>query len=192
MDLNLSPYYRDETRDLAAADVPIRASGEYVVFEDTVPQNQVVIIKGFVPYVMERTDLGSSGVESAKLIPNSEISRMVSFEPSINNSSPHIIENNHVKMELHSATSDSGRHRSQGFSHVSSNPWEDAIRLWGSNAYNIVVPPESLIRVFFKVLAVGTNFSTYTVGSGSKRIDFAGCLVVGHIIPAQSLSKYRG
>lgn len=184
------PFFKDECHDLKSG-APVRQSGEYVVFSYDVPRSTVLVLRGWVPYLMERTDLGVSGSESASLINPSKVNRFVVFEPYINDASPHLIENDYNQMLLESAANDATRIKTRGISHVSGYPHEEAAAYMRNSMYQLVINGGSTFKVIFKVLSVGANFKTFTIGSTDNRIDFAGVIVVGHQMPESIFEKLK-
>lgn len=194
-DPDITPYYKDEMHDLTGDNVPLRGPGEFIVFEEVIPKTQVLVVKGISPYVLERTNIDTPN-ESAQYIPPRLVERFITFEPYINDNSPHLIDNNFAQFQVLGGppptSNDAIRERARGFSAVSDEPYQVAIRQWYSSLYTFIVRGNSRLRIIFRVLPVGAGFSTYQIGGGGgaigeppKRIDYAGSIVVGMRMPEQ-------
>lgn len=178
-DAKLRLYLREERHDLGGANVPRQGPSQYRVFEYTVPDGQVLIVRNIIPYVMERTDIGSAS-ESAQIIDPEQVNGLVAFEPYVNNQTAHIIEINYnLPTAIGSTPDDATRTLARGITHVSADPWIDARRGYEDSIYSFPVPAQATFTVVFRILPAGTNFNTFAIASGAKRIDFAGVVIIG-------------
>lgn len=190
-DPDIQPYYRDEFHDLTAADVPTRGPNEFVIFKEKVPKTQVLVVKGFMPYGMERVDI-NTGNESAVYLDPPAVQQFVTFEPYINDKSIHIIQGNAAQFQTLATppTDRQNRESTRGYQGMSDRPYVDVIRQWYSSLFTIVVRGNSELKVIFRLIPVGAGFKTIQIGTGDLRIDYAGIVVAGMRMPEQMYNDY--
>lgn len=203
-DPQVRPFIRDMRQDVTATNAPTVAVGKYVVFTVRPPRGQVLIVKSFVPYAMARTDVGLATESFALIDPLAApgASGVFSFEPTVNDSAPFVIESDFNAPQLAGTGNDLERVRNRGVSYISADPWQEAQQSWFNPLFSILVPGDSTFQVIFSILPPApTNplpiAGQYTVGGagGGKRVDFAGCVVVGQQMTEQyyhSLEKSFG
>jgi hypothetical protein len=194
-DKNVEPWYRDTRQDLLATNVPISATGKYVIMDEQVPRAQVLVVKGIVPYAMARTNPGS-GDESMQMIAPIDGNGWFSYEPQINDAAAYNIESNfNAPQDASVADDNSIRQRTRGLCIISDNPWRDANQQWANPLFTFVVAPTQRFRVIFSILpASPTNplSSVYEIGvDATKRVDFAGVVAVGHLLSAQHYENLK-
>lgn len=200
-DPQIRPFVRDMRQDLTASNVPTVAVGKYVIFSVRPPRGQVLVVKSFVPYAMKRTKPGMPAA-SFKIIEPQEAAGVFSFEPTVNDSAPFIIESDFNAPQVDGAGNDLERVRNRGVSYISSDPWSEAQRSWFNPLFSVLVPGDSTFQMIFSILPPAPTSplpagGQYTVGGtgGGERVDFAGCVVVGQQMTEQyyhSLEKAYG
>lgn len=193
-DPQIRPFVLDERVDLTAPNVPIAATGKYVVSELRPPRGQVYLIKNITPYAMERTNVGLA-TESFQLItPASVAGGFFSFEPTVNDNAPFIIEQNYNSPKTAGAASlnNNDRIRAKGIGYITDAPWLAAQNSWFNPLFTILVPSNAVFRLIFSILPVsatdplpaGGQFGVGGVG-GTRRVDFAGSILVGQQMSEQ-------
>lgn len=183
-------FIYDFRHDLTAADCPSPSAGEYIVMDFKVPKSAVWIIKGFVPYAMERTDVGGV-TESARYITPQDGNGWFSFAPVAAGGPPFVITTNYNAPQNDDGNQqDALRQRSNGISQVSLNPYTDAVWQMQNAFFTMAVHSEQRFQTIFSLMGppasggTGTPISNpYSIGTptapANKRVDFAGVVVAG-------------
>ncbi len=204
-DPNIVPFVTDQRQDLLAPDAPLisgtpatagvapGSNCKFVVFDMTVPQGQVQIIKVIAPYAMKRTNVGVAGVESFQILTPEEANGCFTFEPMVDDVSPYIITQNFNAPRLAAGTLvNNDRQRTSGITYISRDPYTDVSRAWYNPLHSILVPSGRRFRVIFSLLPpaiASPMLNVFTYGTpavpGNKRVDFAGVIVAGQTIPEQ-------
>lgn len=187
-------WVRNRRIDLLAANAPVVSQNYFICFEEEIPENSVVVVKGLVPYVCERTNPGNN--ESWQYLAPAIANGWFSFEPVIGVAAPMeiVLDVNAPTLAAGTLNNDE-RQGSKGLTDVSDTPWRDAAIFWTNPLFSFAVQGGSKLQVLFRLLSdihaatdsPMTNIYTIAVGAGpplTKRVDFAGCLVVGEIMPA--------
>lgn len=192
-DPQIRPFVLDQRVDLTAPNVPIVATGRYVVTELRPPRGQVYVIKNITPYAMARTDVGL-GTASFQLISEIAAAGFFAFEPTVNDNSPFIIEQDYNAPKTAGAASlnNNDRIRAKGIGYVSDSPWVVAQNSWWNPLFSIFVPSNAIFRLIFSILPVsatdpipaGGQFGIGGAG-GTRRVDFAGSILVGQQMAEQ-------
>lgn len=189
-DPSAKPFIQDFRVDLLASDVPTESTGRYIVCKMPTPKGQVNLVKGFVPYVMQRTLIGGA-LESFQIIDPKDANGHFAFEPFVGGNLPFIISQDYNAPRTAGGTLlNQDRIQRKGVGFVSNQPWHDAMSIWQNPMFCMRVPSEVLFSVVFSILPVGIASGVggvYTVdASASKRVDFAGVVVVGMTMSEQS------
>ena len=194
-DPTVRPFVRDFRIDLTASDVPIEATGRFIVAELAVPRGQRFVIKSVMPYAMARTDVGDASLESARMLSNAEAGGYFSFEPSVNGNSPFIIEADLNAMRTSSGALNADRVRTNGWTHINDNPWFSSSVNWDNPLFSVEVAPDAIFRIIFTLLPVGYSSgipNPYVIpapppaAQPPKRVDFAGVVLTGLNMSDQS------
>lgn len=196
------PWVRNHRADLVANSVavPVDSPGRFVIFEETIPEQSCVVVKALVPYAIERTNPGTSD-ESFRYINPLVGNGWFAFEPLVNQGSPLDMRLNFNAPQLaivggvaNPALNNADRQVANALTDVSDQPWRDAAVLWNNPLFTFVVPSSAKLRVIFSLLTTihatlanpMTNIFAIGATAGpptNKRVDFAGVLVVGEIMP---------
>lgn len=190
-DPEIRPFVRNQRVDLKASNVPIISTNRYVVFSYQVPAGQCLVVKGFSFYACERTYIGTAN-ESFRYLTPDEGNGFFSFQPLVDNNSPAIVQLDTNSPKTSAGTlNNNDRQGSNGFTEISSNPAAD-VRLVENPLFSVAVPSGKTLQVAFSVLPVSTLNSAgiptggqFQVGTGIKRVDFAGALISGVLMPQQ-------
>lgn len=195
-DPQIRPFILDERVDLLASNVPISATGKFIVSELRPPRGQVYLIKNITPYAMERTNVGNPATESFQFLSPIVAGGFFSFEPTVNDNSPFIIEQNYNAPRVSAAPAalnNNDRVRAKGIGYISDAPFTVAQNSWFNPLFTILVPSNAVFRLIFSILPVSTTLplpagGQYSVGGvvvGSRRVDFAGSVLVGQQMSEQ-------
>lgn len=191
-------WIRNRRIDLLASNAPVISSNYFICFEEEVPEGSVVVVKGIAPYVCERIAVGAAN-QSFRYISPLVANGWFSFEPVIGTAGGSPME---LLLDVNAPTLAAGtlnnneRQASKGLTDVSDNPMRDAALLWSNPLFSFVVPGGSKLQVLFRLLSSirqatdspMTCIYEIAVNAGAAipltmRVDFAGCLVVGEIMP---------
>lgn len=193
-DPQIRPFILDERVDLTAQNVPIAATGKYIVTELRPPRGQVYLIKNITPYAMARTNVGLA-TESFQLISAISAAGFFSFEPTVNDNAPFIIEQNYNAPRIDvppPSGNNNDRIRAKGIGYITDSPWLAAQNSWFNPLFTVFVPSNAVFRVIFSILPVSTTNplpagGQFGVGGagGTRRIDFAGSILVGQQMSEQ-------
>lgn len=191
-DPEIRAFTRNQRVDLKASNVPIISTNRYVVFAYQVPAGQCLVVKGLAFYACERTYIGTAN-ESFRYLGPDEANGFFSFQPLVDNNSPTIVQLDFNSPKTAAGTlNNNDRQGSNGFTEVSLNPYFDAHVMAQNPLYSVAVASGKTLQVAFSVLPVSTlnsaNIPTggqFQVGTGIKRVDFAGAFISGVIMPQQ-------
>jgi hypothetical protein len=183
-DPQVRPFARDQRVDLTAPNVPRTADNIYVCFRNKTDRQKIDVVRYIVPYAMERTDVGTPQ-ESFRYIEPDAGNGFFSYSPLVNGQTPVVLEVNYnAPRNAAGPLNNADRIVRSGITGLSKNPWIDAQRY--SPLFSIPVPSEVDFLVTFEILPLGTGgalSNPYEVGTGAKRVDFAGCMVYGVTMP---------
>lgn len=185
---NITPFRRNKRADLVASNIK-RRGNRYLIFQTKAKKSEVEVITSVVPYLMVRTDIGTPS-ESIAYLPNATFGGLVAFNPLVDGKSVLILENDLNAPRANAAAaslSDTDRVKRSGLTDVSDDPFGDSER-WGPQ-FQIVLKGGALFEVTFEILpasATGALPGIPTIGSGVKRIDFAGVIVSGVVMPQKT------
>lgn len=191
-DPEIRPFARNQRVDLKASNVPIISTNRYLIFSYQVPAGQCLLVKSHAFYACERTYIGTAS-ESFRYLGPDEANGFFSFQPLVDNNSPAIVQLDFNSPKTAAGTlNNNDRQGSNGFTEVSLNPYVDA-QLMGQNPlFSLAVPSGKTFQIAFSVLPVSTLNSSgipvggqFQVGTGIKRVDFAGAVVSGVLMPQQ-------
>lgn len=193
-------FQSDQRADLAASNIQTVGTGRYVIAEVKPEKGQAILLQAMVPYAQRRTDVGAAD-ESFTMIRPYEGNGFFSYEPLINSKSAYQISLDYNKPQLSTVTmSNKDRTRAKGMTFISDDPWRDAWQMVGSPLFQIYIPSGSTFQVVFSLTAmdplVGSYATSgkYQVGTGgnvSRRVDFAGVLLLGQLLPDNALKGAR-
>lgn len=193
-------YQSDQRVDLAASNVVTAGAGRYVVATVEPPRGQAIILKAMVPYAQRRTDVGAAD-ESFTMIQPGEGNGFFVYEPLINSKSAYQVELDYNKPQLSTVTmSNKDRTKAKGLTFISDNPWRDAWQMVGASLFEILIPGGATFQVVFSLTAMDPivgSYATagkYQVGTGgniTRRVDFAGVLLLGVQVPEQAVNGRR-
>ncbi len=178
------PFVYDQRIDLLAPNAPIVSQGRFIVQEIVPPRGQVLLVKTLVPYAAQRTDVGLA-TESFEYLAPLPTDGFFSYEPLVNDNSPFLVDLNFNSPKIAAGTlNNNDRQRSKGISYISAEPWNDVRNGWFNPLFSFLVPSNAVYRVIFSLLPVSTLDAAqipnpYQIGTGTKRVDFAGCITVG-------------
>jgi hypothetical protein len=190
-DTQIRPFILDERVDLTAPNVPIAATGRYIVTELRPPRGQVYVIKNITAYAMQRVNVGTP-TETFQLLSGAAANGFFSFEPLVNDNSPFIIRQNYNAPMADPGTNNNDRVQAKGISHVTDSPFVVAQNGWFNPLFTILVPSNAVFRLIFSILPVsattpipvGGQFEVGGAG-GARRVDFAGSILVGQQMAEQ-------
>lgn len=189
-DPSVRPMARTRRVDLAAPDVPRLNTNEYVVYDNTTRRNEVEIVRYLVPFAQERTDVGTPAESYAPLDPAEANGHFV-FSPKLNGKTVDNIDIGlNTPRALAGPLSNADRYRAGGINFISMDPWVDSQRY--NPLFSIPVPAETQFLVTFSIVSTSTVApvpNEYQIGAGAKRVDFAGVIVSGVIMPQQLYGK---
>lgn len=186
-DPQVRPFVLDSRVDLVAPDVPTVGTGRYVIQQIRPPRGQIYVVKTFVPYAAARIDVGLATESFVYLGP--EANGFFSYEPLINDNSPFIIEEDFNAPRIAAGPLlNADRQRSKGVSYIARDPWNEATQAFFNPLFTFVIPSNAVYRIVFSVLpaaAAAPIPNPYQIGTGPKRVDFAGCVTAGLQMPEQ-------
>jgi hypothetical protein len=196
-DPEIRPFVQNQRVDLKASNVPIISTNRYVCFSFQVPAGQCLVIKGMSFYACERTDIGST-TEAFRYLSPEEGNGYFSYQPLIDRNSPFIVNLDFNSPKIAAGTlNNNDRQGSSGFTEISDKPTQD-VRLVENPLFSVAVPAGKTFEVAFSVLPVSTlnsaNIPTggqFQVGTGAKRVDFAGAVISGLIMPQQLYDQIK-
>ena len=142
---------------------------------------------------MARTNVGLA-TESFQLIDSIAAAGFFSFEPTVNDNAPFIIEQNYNSPKTAGAASlnNNDRIRAKGIGYITDAPWLAAQNSWFNPLFTVFVPSNAVFRLIFSILPVsatdplpaGGQFGIGGAG-GTRRVDFAGSILVGQQMSEQ-------
>lgn len=205
-DGQIKHWYRNRGEDLLAADPPIVSQGRFLIFDEVIPDGSSLLVKGIVPYAKQRIEVGTAQ-ESFQYIRPEDGNGFFCFEPLVGRSAPlEILIDMTTPQQVAPAgvatpTNGKDRQQAKGFTEISITPLNDAVTFWNNPFFSFVVPGGSHLQVIFELL---TQVKTATAnplvpGQGTyaiaaleadtdvvnvKRVDFAGVVVVGELMPS--------
>lgn len=192
-DPQIRPFVLDERVDLTAPNVPVAATGRYIVSELRPPRGQVYVIKNITPYAMERVDVGAP-TETFRLLAANTAAGFFSFEPTVNDNSPFVVRQNYNAPAVAPPPNPNNNDRVQakGIGYISDAPFTVAQNGWFNPLFTILVPSNAVFRLIFSILPVaatspipvGGQFAVGGAG-GARRVDFAGSILVGQQMSEQ-------
>lgn len=196
-DPQIRAFVRTQRVDLAASNCPILSTNRYICFSYQVPDGQCLIVKGMSFFACERTDIGTT-TEAFRYLTSNEANGYFSFQPLVDRNSPFLVNLDFNSPKIVTGTlNNSDRVGSNGYTEVSEAPQRD-VRMVESPIFTVAVPSGKLFEVCFSVLPVSTLNSSgipaggqFQVGTGSKRVDFAGAVISGLQMPQQLYDQIK-
>lgn len=171
--------------DLTATDVETVGTNQIVIGRIAAPPGQCYVFKTFVPYAMERTNVGLA-TETFQMMNPVTSNGFFVFEPVVSDGAPHLLGTNFNAPRIAGAGVNNDRSSSKGISYISQNPWQDTQRSMFNPLFTIVVPSDKVFSVIFRILPVGSASpipagGQFGIGGagGTRRVDFAGFMVSG-------------
>lgn len=200
VDSDVLPFTWDYRQDLTAAgEVEVVADGVFVILKKFLPKGQVAIINSIVPYLMQRANIDSPD-ETVVLLPTGVFDGLVTFNAEITSLTAFIAEINYNAPTRLSAANNttravvrSGDTHPVGAVSINVQNWNPLFRL--------VVPSDTEMRVTFQIVpqnpTAANQLPVYpfigTAGVvGTARIDWAGCVVSGVLMPQKKFDDARG
>jgi hypothetical protein len=187
------PFTRNRRVDLTAPDTPILASGRFIIYQNRTQKGQVEIVRAVVPYAEERTDVGTPAESFRKILPE-DGDNFFAFTP-LQNGQPAFVSQLDFNAPRNAAgpLRNAERQVRAGFTNLSTRPLADVMRGW-PNWFTLAVPSQTEFVVTFELMppsvdAAAALSNPYQIGAGSKRVDFAGVLVAGVLMPQQLFDK---
>jgi hypothetical protein len=189
----IRPFTRNARVDLTAPDTPVQAQGRYIIYRNRTKKGQVEVIRAIVPYAEERTDVGTPQESFRKILPE-DGDNFFAYNPAVNGQPAFVSQ-----LDFNAPRNAAGPLRNAerqvraGFTNLSTTPLADVMRGWPS-WFAIPVPSETEFLVTFELMPpsvdpVATLSNPYEIGTGAKRVDFAGVLVAGVLMPQQLFDK---
>lgn len=194
-DPDVKPFQWDYRIDLAAPDAQLETinEGVFVVLREKIPKGQIALIGAVVPYMMERTDIGTP-TESVRLLPTGTYDGLVSFNPLFGTLTPYVNKVNYnapatllTAQNLQRTSVNSGNTHPQAQVGINAQNWNPL--------YRIPVPSETEFVITFQIIpqastGIATPLPVYPIRSeqgvdGSARIDWVGVVVTG-VLMAQT------
>lgn len=202
VDDEIRPFQVDQRHDLTgvgAQACPIASTGVFIVHEHVVPDNTAEVIMGVFPHVWERTNVGLV-TESVRLLDYRLVAGWVLFDSTKDDNQPFLVSNDYNKATIAAAPNDTNRDIQRGTTFLT----EDAPFLSNVGMRNplstIHLPARSRFRVLFSLLPTAPppnnipnpyQIPTVAVPAPPNRIDFAGALVFGVRMPAQTYDQLK-
>lgn len=183
-DGQFTPFEQDKNIDVQGATAVV--TGTYAVFSYTVPDNKVLIVKGWCPYARARLNVGDP-TETFANLPATDFSGWGVFTPAIlpgQGGTPLLANVDNVLLHTAAGASDLDRLASSGTAWTSDTPRKDAYLQaavpWGQ----FVVDSNKEFKILFRLLpapaATPIPFRfTIQPANPQKRVDVLGCVVVG-------------
>jgi len=174
--------------DLLAADAP-RKGNKWLVCSLRPAKGQLYLIRAIAPYAMERINVGAL-TESVRFILPQNGNGWFSFEATVDGGAAVLMESDLTsKRNAAGPLTHNDRWKSNGFTTLSLSPVAEAFNMLQTGIYNIKVPGGRPFEVTFALaqaaFAAGIS-EPYTVAVGAvRRVDFAGVVIVGEVVPEQ-------
>ena len=184
-DPQVKSFVRTRRVDLTAplAQLDVISQGRFAIYRNRTASGQVEVVQYLAPFVEERTDVGTPD-ESFQRIPSARADGFFSFNPLVNNNPPLIIEINMNRPTTAAAAANNDRAIQGGITFMSDSPWIDAQRFNPNFAFPVVAGQELVVTFELLPAAVaGAIPNPYQIGAGTKRVDFAGVVVHGVVMP---------
>lgn len=182
-DRNATYWEVDQRQDLTASDVEQVGTGQYVIWKYRAPKGQVVIVKGMAHYAFARTAVGNPVNESMSIIPGSSGNGFFLYSPRLESGTPFQMNLDYNAPQTAGGSPlNTRRQAGSGRSNITDQPLFDALRTMEQSFFTIKIPSEKELSIVFSLLPASPTSpipNTYAVGSGQKRVDFAGSLLVG-------------
>jgi hypothetical protein len=184
VDPAIRPFIKDFRIDLAAADVPVLSADEFIVVDHVNQGQDVLVVKAIMPYVMRRTDIETPSESFAMVAPEQGNGHFV-FTPRVGGGVPGLINIDTNNPTVSTAPANgTDRLRLAGIDNITDHPYLDAMRVWDNPVNSFIVKGRTQFQVTFR-LAPTNMPGRFRIGEGDNRIDFAGCYVVGVLMPDQ-------
>jgi len=189
-DPSVRPMARTRRVDLTAPDVPQLNTEEFIVYENITKKNEVEVIRYIVPFAMERTDIGTPSESFAMLDPQTANGHFI-FSPKVNGKTIDNVDLNlNTPRDSTGTLSNADRTIRGGINFVSMDPWIDSQRY--NPLFAIPVPSQTEFLVTFAITPLSTVSpipNPFRIGVGAQRVDFAGVIISGVILPQQLFDK---
>ncbi len=194
----IKQWIRNHRIDLLSTTPPITSAGRFICFEETIPEGLAVMVKGIVPYACQRINVGAAD-ESFQYIAPRDGDGFFCFEPVVNDLSPLDISLKFTTPQVVTpgGTNEEDTQSAKGFTEISDTPLLDALTFWNNPLFSFPVMGGQKLQVIFELLTAVKTASAngLTAGTGTfdiadaavKRVDFAGCVVVGEAMPESYL-----
>ncbi len=195
-------WIRNRGIDLLSATPPIVSAGRFICFEEEIPDGHAVFVKGIIPYARQRINVGAAD-ESFQYISPQDGDGFFCFEPVVNGNAPLDILLDLTTPQLAkpggvaTPTNEKDRQAAKGFTEISITPLLDALTFWNNPLFSFPVVGGQTLQVIFELLTTVKTATANGLTSGTgtfaidadatKRVDFAGCVVVGEIMPENYL-----
>ncbi len=207
VDDEIRPFEDDQRQDVTGSGAQAcetLSTGQFIVHEHVVPEDTAEIITGVFPHCWERTNPGGdptdpSTAESVSLIDAKLLAGFVLFDRTKDNNQPYLVSHDYNRPTVATSPNNTNRDVVRGTTFLSM----DAPMMTNIDMRNplrlIYLPGGSLFRVIFQLApVVAVEFPTgtgipgaYEIGTGAKRIDFAGALVTGVRMPQRLYNELK-
>lgn len=175
----------EQRQDLTATvNPPLIASNQYRVFSYLVPVGQVFYVQSIQPTAFRRINVGAAN-EQIQYLSEADVVGELRYNVRIGASQGGGLQvnTNFVQERTAAAANLNNNDRatpSSGIAHVSSTPYLDALRTI-SEAPLVVVKGGSTLEIVFSLqsTASANPLQQLQVGTGTRRVDYAGALVLG-------------
>ena len=196
VDDEIRTFKIDQRQDLTgtgAQACPQLSTGQFVVHEHVVPDNTAEIVMGYFPHLWQRIGVATPG-ESVELLNYADFAGFVLFDSNKDNNQPVLVETNYNRPTLAANPANKDRFIARGTTFVSDDaPVFSSLGMM-SPLTTVYLPAKSIYRIVFSltpVAAANPIPNPWAIGSGQFRIDFAGAMVFGLRMPAQTYDKIR-
>jgi len=192
-DPQIKSFVRTRRVDLTApvAQLDTVSQGRIVVYRNRTASGQVEIVRYIAPYVEERTDVGTPS-ESFRCIDPRDANGFFAFNPLVNNNPPLVLDVNINRPTTAASPSNNQRAVVGGIIFMSGDPWIDAQRFNPNFSFPVTSDQELVITFELLPAAVtGGIPNPYQIGAGAKRVDFAGVVVHGVLMPQPVFNRLR-
>lgn len=182
----VQPFIMTRSRDLAATDGSLKkaSEGKYIIFNETPPKGQVMVVKVVTPWAMYRDNLGV-GTENVSFCDPAAVNGQVLFEPLVGGKSPMLFDVDVPAFKVVANASNKDTTGGKGIPFISADPWADTQRAWSNPMFTFVVRGGTQLIITFSILRPAANnpipvvYTIPPVAGVGRRIDFAGVTIAG-------------
>lgn len=192
VDPQVRTFERESRIDVQADNAPQVVTGVFRPWTYQVPDNKVLVVKGWVPYAQVRDNVGNVATEQVNLLPSAAFSGAGYWSLKVDGQSP-LLDRGSMNKPTTSASAVNQFDEDSGHTWVSDTPRRDAWAMAFNQIMGVVVRAPATVFIQFRLLylpsspgvPIPARFNAPFV-AGGRRVDFLGALVVG----AEMASQY--